>query len=281
MDKLAVQQTIAKLKPTLAGRFIYRWIPFRKKVIHENIQRVFQSVLNDQEQKKLAQCYYSHLATSVKETLLSRFQSVEAVKKAVQVKGAEHLFAASQENKGILILTGHFGNWEYAPIGGLMQFPDYRDRFHFIRKTLSMKWLEKILFRRYFSAGIQVIPKKNAIPTVINALERNDAVVFVMDQAASLKNKQGIATLFFGHPVGTYRSLATIARSTGAPVVVGTSYRDHHGQHVMEFLPMLNWISAENAKQEILLNTQNYNHILEKLVLAHPDQWLWVHRRWK
>ncbi len=281
MDKEIIQDYIAGLEPTRTGLFLYYCLPYRKKVIMENLQRVFAGVLDQAEMIKLAQSYYSHLATSIKETILSRFQTVDAVKKAVIVEGEEHLYAASKQKKGILILTGHFGNWEYAPIGGLMQFPEYFGRFHFIRKTLAIKWLERLLFRRYFAAGIRVIPKKNAIPKVISALEKNDAVVFVLDQAASIKNKQGVPTHFFGQPVGTYRSLATIARATGAPVVLGTSYRRQDGRHVMSFLPAIKWQADPDGKKEIIQNTENYNRALETLVLAHPDQWLWMHRRWK
>ena len=136
----------------------------------------------------------------------------------------------------------------------------------------------KILFKNFFNAGLQVIPKKNALEKICLALENNDAVAFVLDQHAHIKNKDGIVVDFFGKPAGTYRALAMIAQYTKAPVIPTNCYRRSDGKHVLEFLPPLPWLKGND---EIYINTLQYNQSLEKLICAHPEQWLWIHRRWK
>lgn len=280
-DKQRVINYVAKLKPSVAGKFFYYCLPYRKKIVLENMQRVFGQVLSVNDRIKLAQSFYSHLAKSIKENILLRFKSMETIKNSVEIIGKEKALAAAAENKGLILITGHFGNWEYVPIGGLLNFTQYQNRFHIIRKTIGTKAIEKILFRRYYSAGLDVISKKNALNKVCDALEKQDAVVFVMDQYACVSNKDGIAVEFFGEKTGTYRSAASIARYTGVPVVPLSAYRKSDGRHVLQFHDALPWILADNTKEELYVNTLAYNKMMERFVLSHPEQWLWTHRRWK
>ena len=112
-------------------------------------------------------------------------------------------------------------------------------------------------------------------------LEQNHAVVFVLDQHASLKNRDGIAVEFFGKKAGTYRSLATFSRHTGVAVVPAASYRLPNGRHVLEFHEPILWQDYGSTQESIYRNTLAYNQALERIILAHPEQWSWLHKRWK
>ena len=114
-----------------------------------------------------------------------------------------------------------------------------------------------------------------------DVLEKNHAVVFVLDQHASLANRDGVAAEFFGKKAGTYRSLASISRHTGVPVVPAAGYRLPNGQHVLEFFEPIVWKDYPTTQESIYRNTLAYNQALEKIILAHPEQWLWLHKRWK
>lgn len=272
---------INQLRPTLTGRFLYHAIPFRKKIVLKNIETVFGDRLNQQQKLNLAKAFYSHIAKSLKENCLMRFLSPQKIKSKAVVVGAEHVLKAAEKNKGVLILTGHFGNWEFAPIAGIMNFEQYKGRFYFIRKLIGTKAIEKLLFKRYYQAGLNVIPKKNALQQACEALEQQAAVVFVMDQHACIGSKDGIKVDFFNKPAGTYRSLATLARNMEAPVIPAQSYRRHDGQHVLEFYPELEWQAINDRKRALMTNTKRYNEQLEKMILKYPEQWLWMHKRWK
>lgn len=246
-----------------------------------NIDQVFADRLNDKQKKHLAKAFYGHLATSIKETLLLRFMSEEKLKACVEVRGHDRMLAVAAKNQGVLVLTGHFGSWEFAPIGGILNFKAFQGQFHFIRKTLGNKFIERMMFRRYYQAGLHVIPKKNSLNQVCEALEQNHAVVFVLDQHAYLENRDGVAAEFFGKKAGTYRSLASFARHTGVPVVPAASYRLPNGRHVLEFSEPLLWQDYGTTQESIYRNTLAYNQALEQIILAHPEQWIWFHKRWK
>lgn len=279
MTKLLDQ--IKQLRLSWAGRLLYHVIPYRRKVVMANIEQVFGAKLTLQQKITLAKAFYSHLATSIREMLMLRFMSERALCERVEVRGYERLLAVAAEMRGVLVLTGHFGNWEFAPLGGIANFKQFQGQFHFIRRTLGSKILEKMLFRRYYEAGLHVIPKKNSLQQVCDALEQNHAVVFVLDQHASLANRDGVAAEFFGKKAGTYRSLASFSRHTGVPVVPAAGYRLPNGHHVLEFYDPIPWQDYGSTQESIYRNTLAYNQALERIILEHPEQWMWLHKRWK
>ncbi len=280
-QKQALKNYVAKLRPSKAGLFFYYCLPVRKKVVQSNIQRVFSNVLSPFEMQKLVKAFYSHAARFLWENIHLRFLSKDQIRSRVEVIGTEHLLEAYHQKQGVALLTGHFGNWELGAIGGMLNFQEFRGHFYVIRKTLNIKWLEDILFRRFFEAGVSVIPKHNALGRAVDEIEAKNAVVFIMDQYASLRSRDGIKAAFFGEEVGTYKSLAMIAQHTNARVIPMKSYRIRKNHHVLQFYPPMEWITSGDEKQDIYLNTQQYNAKIEEFLLSHPDQWLWLHKRWK
>lgn len=279
MTKLA--QQIDALPVSRLGRFIYYFLPYRRRLILANISQVFHEKLSSAQKKHLAKSYYSHLVTSLKEMLFLRFMSEQKLRTQVRVIGHEKMLAVVAQQKGVLVVTGHFGNWEFAPLGGVLNFKEFQGQFHFIRRTLRFKTLERMVFKRYYQMGLNVIPKKNSLEQVCLALEKNHAVIFVLDQHASLVNRDGIAVEFFGKKAGTYRSLATLSRHTGVPVIPASGYRLPDGRHVLEFHDPIPWQDYETTQEALYQNTLAYNQALERIILEHPEQWNWMHKRWK
>lgn len=276
-----LKQKINQLPVSLLGRFVYHFLPYKRHVIKTNIDRVYGDQLDSEQKKRLAIAYYSHLLKSLKEALQLRFMTEETLRKQVEVRGHQKMLEVVAQKKGVLVLTGHFGNWELAPLGGVLNFKEFQGQFHFIRRTLSIKFIERSLFKQYYQVGLNVIPKKNSLDKVCVALEKNHAVIFVLDQHASLANRDGIAVEFFGTKAGTYRSLATLSRYTGVPVIPASGYRLPNGKHVLEFYDPIPWQDYDSVSESLYYNTLAYNQALERIILAHPEQWNWMHKRWK
>ncbi len=267
------------LNPSLFGRAMFTLFPLRRRIVMENLRRVFGDHMGESDLRSLAQSFYSHIAKTFGENLSMLVRSSRSISDKVDVIGVEHMLKAEEQGHGVLILTGHFGNWELAAVGTMLQFGQYRERFHVIRKSL-FPGVEHIVFSRFRQAGLQIISAADALTGVFEALEKKDVVIFIMDQYQVVGSK-GIMVEFFGKAAGTNRSLALVARQSGAPVIPASSFRQADGRHVMQFHPPLEWIDDENSREELHLNTLGYNRVLEKFVLDHPDQWLWMHRRWK
>ncbi len=271
---------VKHLPVTFFGKLVYYLMPVRRKTVLANMNLVFGGLLTKAEIKRLAQSFYTHLLTLCLENLSMSWMRKSTLKDRVVIIGHENVIKASKENKGILLLTGHLGNWELVPVAGILHFQKFKGRFHILRRTLVNKTVERVLFRRFYEAGLNVIPKKNSLGLVLDYLERNDVVAFIMDQHAK-PGKDGILVDFFGKQAGTFKSLAVVARRTGAPVIPTYCYRRPDGKHVMRFLEPLPWADHPDPDLEIQENTKVYNRILENMVMEHPEQWWWVHRRWK
>jgi len=261
------------------GRFLYRFLPLRREVVLENLRRVFGATVAEEEIERLAAAHYGHLWRLAGEFLRFRWLSPARKLALVRVENVEAFLAARVQGKGVLILTGHLGNWEVATLAGIANFPEMRGKFHFVRRAIKPMWLDRLVTRRFNEAGFGVFPKRGSLDAMLERLERGDAIVFPFDQHA--RPPDGIEVDFFGHPAWTFKSLAIIALATGAPVLPAASWREPDGRHVLRFEEPLAPIECENTGEAIRRNTRAYNKVLEGLILRHPEQWYWVHRRWK
>jgi KDO2-lipid IV(A) lauroyltransferase len=269
----------AETRVPLAGRLIYHLLPIRRRVVLSNLRRVFGGKVPEEEIVRLAQSFYAHLARFVSEFLCFTWLSAERLAALVRVENVEAILRVHAQGKGVLVLTGHFGNWEMATVGAIAHFPQFRGQIHYVRKPLSPHWLDTLVTRRFRRAGFGVLPKKGALEVILDRLASKDIIVFILDQHAS--GRDGVQMEFFGHPARTFRSLATIALATGAPVVPAAAWREADGHHVLRFEEALPLVECADVDEAIRANTRMYNTALERLVLRHPEQWFWMHRRWK
>ena len=267
------------IEPSRAGRFAYRWLPYRRSVILENLKRVYGAQVSQQQITLLAQAHYGHLLTLLKELFQFRYLSMQQKKDIVKVEDVSIMWDAYAGGKGVLILTGHFGNFEVSTVAGIEHFPQVKGHIHFLRRPIKPKWLSDLLTNRFKKAGFGVVGRRGSLEEIVETLERGDVIVFPFDQYA--RRPEGIEVELFGHAAGTYKSMALIALATGAPVVPAASWREPDGTHVLRFLPPLTPIVDDDVGAEITRNTRAFNQALELVIVRHPEQWWWMHRRWK
>jgi KDO2-lipid IV(A) lauroyltransferase len=261
------------------GKLLYRVLPFRRAVILSNLRRVFGDTAPEAEITRLAQAHYAHLWRVIVEFFSFPWQSTASRTAAVRVENPDVLRTAAAQGRGVLVLTGHFGSFEVAIAGAIPQYQEIQGRLHLMRRRFKPRWLEQWMIRRALRSGIRSLPKRGSLDRILQCLEAGDVVVFPFDQHAD--KKDGIRVELFGHATGTFRSLAILARATGAPVVPAAAWREAPGRHVLRFEPPLPWIECEDYDEEIRRNTRGYNAALERLILRHPEQWWWAHRRWR
>ena len=269
----------AHAEPSAAARLLYRLLPLRRRVVLDNLRRVYGDAVDEAEIVRLAQAHYGHLGRLMWEFLWFPWLPRARKLAMVRVEGLDELLAAHARGLGVLILTGHFGNFEVATSAGLASFPEAKGRFHFVRRPIRPEWLDKLVTRRFRKVGFGVLPKRGGLDMILERLAAGDLVVFPFDQHA--QRKDGVRVPFFGHDAGTFRSLAVIALATGAPVVPASSWRERDGKHVLRFEAPLAALEHADANEAIRLTTQAFNRALELLIVRRPEQWWWVHRRWK
>ena len=263
----------------VAGQVFFHLLPFRRAVIVENMRRVFGASVPPTEIERLAKAHYAHLWRLIVEFVRFRWMSAAKKRALVRVDGLDTFVDAFHRGKGVLVLTGHFGNWEVATIAGIQNYPEVRGRFHFVRRPIKPRWLDALVTRRFNRSGFGVIGKRGSLGDIVTLLERGDAVVFPFDQYAG--GKDGIDVEFFGERVGTFKSLAVIALASGATVLPAACWRTLDETHVLKFEEPVPAVDVENTNEAIERTTRAYNAALERLIVRHPEQWWWVHRRWR
>src|SRR4030095_7729940 len=170
-----------------AARLFYRLLPFRRKVVLENLQRVYGDATDASEIERLAQSHYGHLGRLLWEFIRYAWLSPQRRRSMVRVENLDALLAAHAQGKGVLILTGHFGNFEVATTAGLASFPHAKGRFHFVRRPIRPEWLDRLVTHRFRAAGFGVLPKRGGLDAMLDRLASGDLVVFPFHQHASRK----------------------------------------------------------------------------------------------
>jgi KDO2-lipid IV(A) lauroyltransferase len=127
--------------------------------------------------------------------------------------------------------------------------------------------------------GVTATYEPRTLKDVLGRLKKNGTVGFVLDQYTG--PPVGVRVPVFGTPVGTSTAIATLAKRTGAVVLPVINYRTPDGRWKVIIRPAIEWVASEDPAFELAQNTARYASELEKDIYAHPDQWLWIHRRFK
>ena len=189
--------------------------------------------------------------------------------------GLENYTQAKKSGKGVLFLTAHFGNWELSSFAhGL-----YGHSLNFVVREMDNPLLDALVNRYRCLSGGRAIYKQESARKTLHALHRNEAVGILMDQ--NMLPSEGVFVDFFGRPACTSTGPARIARKTGAALILGLVIWDEKLKKYRLRFESVEWIRCEDPEEEIVVNTANFTRRIEEYVRRYPNQWLWVHRRWK
>jgi KDO2-lipid IV(A) lauroyltransferase len=202
----------------------------------------------------------------------ARFPSigVHNLERWIRIEGTEHINAAQRQGRGVLFATAHLGNWELSAFAhGLAVGP-----MSVLVRPLDNPLIDRLVERRRGLSGNRVIFKKDFARSILKALARHDKVGILIDQNASLD--AGVFVDFFGVPACASTGFAKLAAHSGAAVIPAYAlWMEDEGRYVLRFNPPMP-MTGDAARDTATLHAG-----LEAAIRAHPDQWLWIHRRWK
>lgn len=203
---------------------------------------------------------------------LARFPRIDHrnISEWIRYEGFEHFQEGLRRGKGVLFATAHLGNWELSAYAhGLMAAP-----MHVVARPLDNPKIDALLERRRTLRGNRVIQKKDSARAILRALGRNKAVGILIDQNSSLD--EGAFVDFFGVPACASLGFAKIAAHSGATVIPGFAlWLEAERRYVLRFYPPV------EITGDAVADTQRLQKIIEEVIRQFPDQWLWIHRRWK
>src|ERR1700689_1028013 len=198
------------------------------------------------------------------------------IERIVVLDGFENFDAARRRGKGVLFLTGHMSAWELAPFAQAL----YGHPLHFLVRPIANKRVDALINGYRCRAGKQPIEKNRSARAILKVLGDGGTVGVLADHNTDIE--ESVFVNFFGVPASTTSGLARIALRTDAAVVPGFLSWDESGKkYRLRFEPAVELARTANEEADIVANTQRFTRVIEDFVRAHPDQWLWVHKRWK
>jgi KDO2-lipid IV(A) lauroyltransferase len=200
----------------------------------------------------------------------------ENIERIVVFDGFENFDAARQRGKGVLFLTGHMSAWELAPFAHAL----YGYPLHFLVRPVANPRVDALINSYRCRSGNQPIEKNRSARSILKVLGSGGTVGILADHNTTLE--EGVFADFFGIPASTTSGLARIALRTDAAVVPGfLCWDEAPRKYRLRFEPAVELVRSEDEESDVAQNTQRFTAVIEEYVRTHPDQWLWVHKRWK
>jgi len=252
------------------------WLHFRlRQVGMRNLAMVFPEK-SEAERNRILRGVFTSLGRQLAELCQFPRYTPENVDEVVVYDGLENYQQAHARGKGVLFLTAHFGAWELSAFAHCL----HGHWLHIVMRPMDNEFLDRLLQHYRTMHGNKTVAKDDFVRGLLAAMKAGETVGILMD--TNMTPPQGIFVDFFGIPACTASGLARIALRTDAAVVPGFTIWDPAlKKYRLRFDPARALIRTGDLEADIAANTQIFTKVIEDYVRRYPEQWLWVHRRWK
>ena len=247
-----------------------------REIAFDNMMKAYGNTLSRSECVGLVKANFLHLITVVLELpslLRIRKDNVDAY---VEISGEAHLRAALARGNGVLFLTAHLGNWELMALASGLKF---NFSAHVMVRPLDYEPMDRVLTEIRSRTGNRVLDKDKSAGTVRELLQQNQIIGILLDQNSSWY--EGVYVPFFGRVACTNKGLAMFALRYDATVVPAFNVRMKDGRYRIMFRPPVDTVRTGDVSRDIVETTARFNQIIEAHIRMAPDNWFWVHRRWR
>jgi KDO2-lipid IV(A) lauroyltransferase len=268
-------RTLARLLAGVLAFNVYWLFGRLRRVGVRNLQMALPE-LSLKERKRILRGVYRHLGWQLVEFCRMTRYTAENTRDWLRTVGMDHYLAAQARGKGVLVLTGHLGAWELSSFyHSLMGYP-----MGMVIRRLDNRRLDEFVNGIRCTHGNRVLHKDDFGRELLTSMRAGQTVGILMD--TNMTPPQGAFVKFFGISACTATGLAHVALKTGAAVLPGFMlWEPDERQYVLRFGPELLFTRTGDAQADILAATQLCTQAIETWIRRYPDQWLWIHRRWK
>jgi KDO2-lipid IV(A) lauroyltransferase len=256
------------------GWFVYTVIGFRRSLTLDNLRHAFPDK-SEAERTAIALASYRNLFITFFEIACIDTLSATEITGRITFSDAEAIRAIIRRGKGLIILTGHFGNWEMNAIATPLFVPhDYT----IVVQEQRNPYVNDFMMRMRSRFGTNLVYMKHAFRNGLKALRENGVVALIADQSGP---ESGIFVDFFGRPASTHQGPAVFQVRSGAPMIIIMYIRQPDGTARLELEEIDTGHLSGDQEKDIQTITERHVKSLERFVRRYPDQWLWMHKRWK
>lgn len=266
-------QTSRRLSIVFAIVFYYI-IPIRKQVTLKNLHKAFPEY-SETEIKKIAFGSYKSFSITLVEMLYIPYMTREQIENAIYCENAELIQKYYKRNNGLILLSGHFGNWEYIALSVSAQI---NIPFHVVVKSQRNPYVDAYLNKGRTRWINKVVPLGATIRKVYSELKAKNIIAMVADQRGPA---EGMRVNFFRQQSSIYPGPAQLAIKTKAPILYGLAIRSSDYSYKAQIFEISVENLPEDEEKQIQEVSQRHMAFLESVIRKHPEQWLWMHNIWK
>ena len=257
------------------GTLAFRLLPHLRRHAEINLQMAFPEI-TEEERDHIKRRSFNNLGRLLGE--ISQFPRLNRhnITSIVTYEGLENYLNAKAKGHGVILLTGHIGAWELSVYAHSI----YGYPMSFLARRVDNPLVEQLADSYRARYGNRGIDKKNSVREVLRTLKTGGVVGILADLNAT--REEGVFCDFFGTAACTTAGVAALALRTGATVLPGYLVWDETaGLHRLHFDQPIETVNTGRQKEDIVANTARYAKVLESIIRRYPDQWLWIHRRWR
>lgn len=256
------------------GSVFYTVPGYRRDVTLSNLRRAFPEKPN-LELERIARGAYANVGIALFELMWFPRMSPERLRKLFHFDKPEVVKNAYEKGKGLLMLTAHFGNWEYLAQSIIATFGVPTNA---LVKTQANRLVDRSITRLRERIGTKVIRMETSLRDVLRALRDGEIVGIVADQAAP---KENVPIEFFGAKVPTHQGPSVLSLKMGSPIVAIFSVRRSDGSYDAYVEPVPSEDLSGYTEENVIELTRRHVKITEEFIRRYPDHWMWMHKRWK
>jgi len=258
----------------MAGRTAYFILPKYRRIAVENLTFAFGRELTPAGIRKIARRVFENLGKNAFELVHFPDLNKDNIDGKVAIENRVYLDDALAKGRGVIVVSAHFGNWELMPamlkmkgyVGAVVGRRIYFDRY------------DKFLNDLGRLHGVEIIYRDESVRKILKVLKANGIVGIVADQ--DVDSVEGIFVDFFGRSAYTPMGPAALAKASGAALMPAFMVRQN-GRHALVFEEPIELVDTGRGEEDVRENTRRWSSVVESYVRRYPEQWVWMHRRWK
>jgi len=271
----ALPRSLSRGLAATIARLLYAALPKLRKTTEFNLRLAFPD-RNDAQRAAVRRGMLRNLGWMAAEFARLPRYTKENIERYVILDGHENFLEGQRRGKGVLYLTGHIGAWELSSFAhALYGFP-----LHYMARPLDNPRIDALVNHYRCLSGNEPIFKNESARALLRILHGKGTVGILADQ--NTMREEGVFVDFFDHPACTTTGLARVALHTDAAVVPGYCWWDAQlRKYRLRFEPPVELVRTGDPDRDIFENTKKFTKVLEDIIRMHPEQWVWVHARWK